>query len=49
MEKKQIKKEVVLKSITKMVADKKAVRSYMKGETSLAALTQKGIRFGKPL
>lgn len=49
MKKPIIKKETVLKSITKMVADKEMVRSYIKGKTSIQTLTKKGIKFAKPL
>ena len=38
-----------MKSITKMVADKTIVRSFLKGNTSIEAVTQKGIKFAKPL
>jgi hypothetical protein len=49
MKNKEINKERILKSVSKMIADKNAVRFYIKGETSLDTLTQKGIRFAKPL
>ncbi|WP_432670375.1 hypothetical protein [Flavobacterium sp. SM2513] len=47
--KKIITKESILKSITKMVADKATVRSFLKGNTSIETVTQKGIKFAKPL
>ena len=49
MKKKEIKKDVVLKSFAKMVSNKDSVLSYIKGKTTLHALTQKGIKFAKPL
>jgi hypothetical protein len=49
MSKKTINKETIMKSVAKMVADKALVRSYLKGNTSLETLTQKGIKFAKPL
>ena len=47
--KKEVNKELVLKSVAKIVADKEAVRSYIKGKTSIQSLTNKGIKFAKPL
>lgn len=47
--KKNITKESVLKSITKMVTDKATVRSFLKGNTSIETVTQKGIKFAKPI
>ncbi|WP_262148809.1 hypothetical protein [Chryseobacterium foetidum] len=49
MKKEAIKKEIIIKSISKMIADKEAVRSYIKGETSIQTLEKKGIKFAKPL
>ena len=49
MKKKEINKEVVLKSVAKMLSNKESVLSYIKGKTTLNALTQKGIKFAKPL
>ena len=49
MKKNEINKKVVLKSLVKMISDKEIVQSYIKGKTTLAALTQKGIKFAKPL
>jgi hypothetical protein len=49
MKKSAINKEVVISSVTKMVADKAAVRSFLKGKTSIETLTQKGIKFAKPI
>ncbi len=44
-----MKKELILKSVAKMLADKDAVRSYIKGKTSIQSLTSKGIKLAKPL
>ena len=44
-----INKEAVISSVAKMVADKSAVRSFLKGKTSIETLTQKGIKFAKPI
>lgn len=44
-----ITKESIMKSIAKMVADKATVRSFLKGNTSIETVTQKGIKFAKPL
>lgn len=49
MNKKEINKEVLLKSVEKMLSNKESVLSYIKGKTSLKTLTQKGIKFAKPL
>lgn len=49
MKKIVINKQAVLPSVAKMVADKAAVRSFLKGKTSIETLTQKGIKFAKPL
>ena len=49
MSKKTVNKAQVLKSISKMVSDKKAVRSYIKGETDIKAINEKGIKFVKPI
>lgn len=49
MKNKAIKKEIILKSVSKMITDKEIVRSYIKGETSIQTLTKKGIKFAKPL
>ena len=46
---KEVNKELVLKSVAKIVTDKEAVRSYIKGKTSIQSLTTKGIKFAKPL
>lgn len=47
--KKIITKESIMKSITKMVEDKATVRSFLKGKTTIETVTQKGIKFAKPL
>ncbi len=44
-----VDKKTVIKSVNKLIADKEAVRSYMKGEVPLKKLTEKGIKFAKPL
>ena len=49
MKKKEIKKDVVLQSLAKMLSNKESVLSYIKGKTTLNALKQKGIKFAKPL
>lgn len=49
MKKKEINKDVVLKLVAKMLINKESVLSYIKGNTTLNALTQKGIKFAKPL
>ncbi|MBG6109841.1 hypothetical protein H4V97_001400 [Flavobacterium sp. CG_23.5] len=49
MNKKVINKETIMKSVAKMVSDKSMVRSFLKGNTPIEALTQKGIKFAKPL
>jgi hypothetical protein len=46
---KKINKEIVLKSVAKMIADKESVLSYIKGKTTLSTITKKGIKFAKPL
>ena len=47
--KKEVNKDLILKSVAKIVTDKQAVRSYIKGKTSIESLTTKGIKFAKPL
>ena len=49
MNKKVVNKQVVIKSVTKMVSDKALVRSFLKGNTPIDKLTQKGIKFAKPI
>lgn len=49
MKNKGINKEVFLKSVEKMLSNKQSVLSYIKGKTTLKTLTQKGIKFAKPL
>lgn len=49
MNNKKVNKASIIKSITKMVSDKEAVRSYMKGETDLKTIDKKGIKFAKPI
>ncbi len=45
----RINKEMVMRSVAKIVADKKMVRSYLKGEVSAQTLSDNGIRLAKPL
>jgi len=47
--KKEINRDVIIKSFTKMVSDKESVRAYIKGETTLKAITKKGIKLARPL
>jgi hypothetical protein len=49
MKQKEIDKETIIKSISKMIEDKEVVRSYIKGEISIKAVNKKGIKLGKPL
>lgn len=49
MIKEKINKDKVIKSVAKMLSDKEAVRSYMKGQISINILSQKGIKLAKPL
>ena len=49
MNNKTINKEAIMKSITKMISDKAMVHSFLKGNTPIEKLTQKGIKFAKPL
>jgi hypothetical protein len=49
MKSKKINKELVIKSVMKMIADKELVRSYLHGKTSLEKLNENGIKIAKPL
>ena len=49
MSKNKINKATIVKSITKMVSDKEAVRSYIKGNTDLKTVKDKGIKFARPI
>ena len=49
MNEKHINKASILKSLTKMVADKEAVRSYIKGATDIKSIENRGVMFAKPL
>jgi hypothetical protein len=49
VKKREINKEIVLKSVAKMIADKESVLSYIKGKITINALTKRGIKFAKPL
>lgn len=42
-------KQAIIESVSKMVTDKEIVRSYIKGKTSSQTLSNKGIKFAKPL
>ncbi len=44
-----INKEIAISSLAKMVGDKAAARSFLKGKTSMETLTRKGIKFAKPI
>jgi hypothetical protein len=47
--KKEINKKTIIDSISKMIADKEAVRSYIKGKTTIQTLNKKGIKLAKPI
>jgi len=49
MSKDKINKASIVKSITKMVSDKEAVRSYIKGNIDLKTIKNKGIKFARPI
>lgn len=49
MNNKVVNKDAIIKSVTKMVSDKAIVRSFLKGNTPIEKLTQKGIKFAKPI
>lgn len=49
MNKNKIDKAFILKSIAKMVSDKEAVRSYIKGDTDIKTIQNKGIKFARPI
>lgn len=49
MNAKVINKEEIMKSVAKMVSDKALVRSFLKGSTPIEKLTQKGIKFARPI
>ncbi|SDY40363.1 hypothetical protein SAMN05444397_101566 [Flavobacterium aquidurense] len=42
-------KQTVIESVAKMVADKNAVRSFLKGKASIESLKEKGIKLANPL
>ena len=44
MKQKEIDKETIIKSISKMIEDKDVVRSYIKGEISIQAVNKKCIK-----
>ncbi|MCA0426168.1 MAG: hypothetical protein LCH37_01920 [Bacteroidetes bacterium] len=49
MKKVVLNKQAVISAVSKMVADKAAVRSFLKGNTSIEVVKQKGIKFAKPI
>ncbi len=49
MKNKAVNKDLIMKSITKMVSDKALVRSFLKGNTPIEKLTQNGIKFTKTI
>jgi hypothetical protein len=49
MKNKEINREKIVESVSKMITDKETVRSYIKGEISIQTVTKKGIKFAKPL
>ena len=49
MKKKEVNRDVIVKSVAKMVSDKETVRAYIKGKTSISAIHKKGIKLAKPL
>ena len=49
MQEKEINKDIVLKSVAKMLSNKESVLSYIKGKITLDALTEKEIKLAKPL
>jgi len=42
-------RERVIESVTKMVSDKNVVQSFLRGQTSIETLKQKGIKLANPL
>lgn len=49
MKNKAVNKELIMKSIAKMISHKALVRSFLKGNTPIEKLTQKRIQFAKPI
>lgn len=49
MKKEKNDNDIIRKSVEKMITDKNAVRSYLKGKASIQALNDKGIKFANPL
>jgi hypothetical protein len=49
MNTKTINKQAIIKSITKMVEDNALIRSYLKGDTPIEKLTERGIKFATPI
>jgi hypothetical protein len=42
-------RQIIIESVTKMVADKNAVRLFLKGKSTIEILKEKGITLAKPL
>jgi hypothetical protein len=49
MKNSKVNRALVLKSLTKMVADKEAVRSYLKGTTDIKSIENRGVKFASPI
>jgi hypothetical protein len=49
VKKREINKEIVLKSLAKMINDKESVLSYIKGKITINALTKRGVKLAEPL
>ncbi|MGY6544218.1 hypothetical protein [Arthrospiribacter ruber] len=49
MAKDNINREKIVQSVSKMIKDKETVRAYIKGEIPIEKVTEKGIKFAKPL
>jgi hypothetical protein len=49
MKQHSINKKKIVQSVNKLIADKDAVRAYIKGKLPLKSLTDKGIKLAKPL
>jgi hypothetical protein len=49
MEQNIINKKKIVQSVSKLISDKDAVRSYIKGNMTLKSLSDKGIKLAKPL
>ena len=49
MDKKVINKKIIVKCVAKMAADKAVIRSFLKGKTPASALSERGIKFARPI